>query len=67
MAIGNRQVGICQICDGEVGTCRVCGLYHLYEAETFCSKCLQRAMDKATNAKSVSEALEIIRWWLLGT
>ncbi|MBT9148509.1 MAG: hypothetical protein DDT32_02283 [Syntrophomonadaceae bacterium] len=49
----------------DVGTCRVCGLYHLKDAETFCSKCLQRAIDKASNAKTVGEALEIIRWWLL--
>ncbi|MBT9132957.1 MAG: hypothetical protein DDT33_01488 [Firmicutes bacterium] len=50
----------------DIGTCRVCGLYHLKDAETFCSRCILRAIDKASGAKTVSEALEIIKWWLFG-
>ncbi|MBT9161142.1 MAG: hypothetical protein DDT26_02443 [Dehalococcoidia bacterium] len=47
--------------DGQGGYCRICDEYHLIELEPLCTGCLQRTLDEATSAETVSEALEIIR------
>ncbi len=47
--------------DGQGGYCCICDDYHLIELEPICTGCLQRVLDEADSAETISEALEIIR------
>ncbi|MBT9133133.1 MAG: hypothetical protein DDT33_01664 [Firmicutes bacterium] len=41
--------------------CQVCGVYYLLEPGVVCTDCIKRALDKAASAKTVADALKIVR------
>ncbi len=51
--------------DGQVGSCRACGIRRPTESVTICTDCVHWTLVRAARVETVTEALEIIKMMLL--